>query len=244
MPMKKIMLAVSLIVIFGALGIVGYQGWKFYERQKLEEEHLRRIEDQKEIRQTGDESRFYEEDGKLQIPVDFLELQKENQDIYAWLTIPGVADTPIIQDSEGEEDFAFTEEMNKKDFSDPLTVIYGENKEDGSLFGSLFQYRDKLFMEEHPVIYIYTPDQILIYRIFAAYRNDNRHLLKRFNQGIYEGNIRAFIKDILSQRAMDATIEQDAPIDTNDYFLTLSTHDPAGEEYRYLVQAYLEKSLF
>ena len=123
--------------------------------------------------------------------------------------------------------------MNKKDFSDPLTVIYGENKEDGSLFGSLFQYRDKLFMEEHPVIYIYKPDQILIYRIFAAYRNDNRHLLKRFNQGIYEGNIRAFIKDILSQRAMDATIEQDAPIDTNDYFLTLSTHDPAGEEYRH-----------
>ena len=243
MPMKKIMLAVSLIVIFGALGIVGYQGWKFYERQKLEDEHLRRIEDQKEIRQTGDESRFYEEDGKLQIPVDFLELQKENQDIYAWLTIPGVADTPIIQASEGEENFAFTEEMNKKDFSDSLTVVYGENKDDGSLFGSLFQYRDKLFMEEHPVIYIYTPDQILIYRIFSAYRNDNRHLLKRFNQGLYEGNIRAFIKDILSQRAMDATIEQDVPIDTNDHFLTLSTHDPAGEEYRYLVQAYLEKIL-
>ena len=244
MPMKKIMLAVSLTVILGAVGSVGYQGWKFYKHEKRKEERLRRIEDQKEIRQTGDESRFYGEDGKLQIPVDFLELQKENPDIYAWLTIPGVADTPIIQASEREENFAFTEEMNKKDFSDPLTVVYGENKDDGSLFGSLFQYRDKLFMEEHPVIYIYTPDQILIYRIFAAYRNDNRHLLKRFNQGMYEGNIRAFIKDILSQRAMDATIEQDAPIDTNDHFLTLSTHDPAGEEYRYLVQAYLEKSLF
>lgn len=236
MPMKKIMIAVSLAVIFGAVGIVGYQGWKSYE-------HLRGIEEQKEIRQRGDESQFYGEDGKLRIPVDFSELRKENQDIYAWMTIPGVTDTPITQASEGEGDFAFTEELNKKDFSDPLTVVYGENREDGSLFGSLFQYRDKLFMEEHPVIYIYTPDQILIYRIFAAYRNDNRHLLKRFNQGMYEGNIRAFIKDILSQREMDATIEQDAPIDTNDCFLTLSTHDSAGEEYRYLVQAYLEKSL-
>lgn len=122
MPMKKIMIVVSLAVILGTVGTMGYQGWKFYERQKLEEERLKRIEEQKEIRQTGDESRFYGEDGKLQIPVDFSELQKENQDIYAWLTIPGVADTPIIQDSEGEEDFAFTEEMNKKDFSDPLTV--------------------------------------------------------------------------------------------------------------------------
>lgn len=237
MSVKKIIIAVRLVVIFGAVGIVGYRGWRSYE-------HLRGIEEQKKIRQTGDESQFYGDDGKLQIPVNFSELQKENQDIYAWLTIPGVADTPITQVSEVEGDFVFTEELNKKDFSDPLTVIYGENREDGSLFGSLFKYRDKMFMEEHPVIYIYTPDQILIYRIFAAYRNDNRHLLKRFNQGMYEGNIRAFIKDILSQRKMDSTIEQDAPIDTNDHFLTLSTHDSTGEEYRYLVQAYLEKRLF
>lgn len=37
---------------------------------------------------------------KLDIPVDFETLQKENPDIYAWITIPGTdIDYPVVQDS-------------------------------------------------------------------------------------------------------------------------------------------------
>lgn len=240
--MKKKWIIIGMSVFFIAAGVGGVKAWKLYRQYRVQKEHREHIENDKNIRLLGDTSKLHGEDGKLKIPVDFQEVQEENSDIYAWITIPGVADAPIIQSSGNSENSIFTEKLNSKDFSDPLTVIYGTNMEDGSLFGGLFQYRDRQFMEEHPRIYIYTPEKALVYKIFAAYRTDNRHLLRRFNRGKYEGNIKAFIKDILSQRAMDSTVDQDAPIDINDYFLTLSTHDPEGEEYRYLVQAYLEES--
>ena len=41
---------------------------------------------------------------------------------------------------------------------------------------------------------------------------------------------------------MGATVDRTVDIDIDNRFLTLSTHDMAGEEYRYLIQAYLEEN--
>lgn len=251
--MKKKLLMIGLLAALVLAAAGGRYAFGIYSREKALKERQQQLAAKEELRQSGEVSAMYNAEGSLEIPVDFSKLQEENPDIYAWITIPGVADEPILQSgnddtyytshgadgAENEQGAVFTESLNTRDFTDPLTVIYGMNSEDGSLFGGLFQYRDRQFLEEHSRIYIYTPERVLIYQIFAAYRSDNRHLLMRFNQGTYEGNVRAFIKDILSQREMDATIIRDAEIDTNDRFLTLSTHDREGEEYRYLVQAYL-----
>ena len=96
-------------------------------------------------------------------------------------------------------------------------------------------------MEEHPNIYIYTPDKIQKYRIFAAYRGDNRHLMHRYKMGEKESSRRALLNDIFDSRDMGSRIDRNAPVDETDQILTLSTHDSSGEEYRYLVQAYLEE---
>lgn len=254
---KKILVAVGVVIILAAVRTSGY-AWKLYQERQAYQIYLEHIENNAEIRQLGDVPAMYNTDGKLEIPVNFEELQKENPDIYAWITIPGVVDAPVLQhteddsyyqnhDAEGRENAygaVFSESLNRLDFSDSLTVLYGSNEEGSSQFEGLYQYRDSQFLEEHPVIYVYTPDSMLQYRIFAAYQSDNRHLLMRFNQGTYEGNIRAFIKDILSQRQMNATVKRKADIDTSSQFLTLSTHDPAGEEFRYLVHAFLyEKNI-
>lgn len=250
--MKKKLLVIGLLAALVLAAAGGRYVFGIYSQEKALKEKQQQLAAYQELRQSGEVSAMYNADGNLEVPVDFQKLQEENPDIYAWITIPGVVDEPVLQHADDDTYYTshgadgaqdaqgavFTESLNTQDFSDPLTVMYGMNSEDGSLFGSLFQYRDRQFMEEHPKIYIYTPERVLIYQIFAAYRSDNRHLLMRFNQGTYEGNVRAFIKDILSQREMDATIIRDVEIDTNDRFLTLSTHDREGEEYRYLVQGY------
>lgn len=251
---KRIALVILAVTAVTGASAAGVFGWRFYQEEKAYEVHLEQLKAYAGIRQSGDVSAMYDADGILIVPVDFENLQRENPDIYAWITIPGVVDEPVLQSSaddayyqnhdaekkESSKGAIFSESLNDMDFSDPLTVLYGKNAEDGTLFGGLFQYRDRQFLEEHPTVYIYTPDCVREYRIFAAYQSDNRHLLMRFNQGTYEGNVKAFIKDILSQRVMDATVDREADIDAGDRFLTLSTHDPDGEEYRYLVQAYLK----
>ena len=76
--------------------------------------------------------------------------QQENPDVYAWISIPGTdIDAPVLQhsednsfyaahDAEGEENPAgalYTENYNHTNFDDPLTVIYGNDNQDGSMFG-------------------------------------------------------------------------------------------------------------
>mgnify|MGYP005754417093 FL=1 len=184
------------------------------------------------------------------------EAAKENPDIYAWITIPDTKiDYPVLQseednsyylthDQDGRESPSgalFTEDYNNKDFQDPITVIYGNNMQDGSMFGELDRYSDSSYMEAHPYIYIYTNngETTLKYRIFAAYRSDDRHIMERFQSGRSEGNRKAYLDSIYNNRVMGVQIDTSVQVDTESRILTLSTHDDSGEEYRYLVQACL-----
>lgn len=247
--MKKAVpiIAGALVIVAASAAIGGYQLYlKEAQEQALREEE----EKYAYKRQNPEELKPGE------IPVKFEILQEENPDIYAWITIPGtLIDEPLLQreddngyyashDRYGKESSSgalYTENYNGRDFTDPLTVVYGPNCEDETLFGSLYHYSDNLFMEEHPNIYIYTPEKIQKYRIFAAYRGDNRHLMHRYKMGEKESSRRALLNDIFDSRDMGSRIDRNAPVDETDQILTLSTHDSSGEEYRYLVQAYLEE---
>ena len=65
--------------------------------------------------------------------------------------------------------------------------------------------------------------------------------MERFNSGRTEGNRQAYLKSILDNRTMGVQIDRSVSVNTDSRILTLSTHDESGEEYRYLVQACLEK---
>lgn len=192
---------------------------------------------------------------KLVVPVDFKQLQKENPDIYAWITIPGtVIDYPVVQHPEDdsfylkrtvekEEGIAgsiYTERANKKDFSDFNTVLYGHNMKDGTMFSGLHQYEDDTYWEDHKYVTIYTPDAIRHYRIFAAYLYDDRHLLQSYDFS-RKDVCRTYLDEIWNLRSLDAVTDQTVKVDEDDRILTLSTCHGMGNAYRYLVHAVLIK---
>lgn len=195
---------------------------------------------------------------KSDIPVDFDSLREENPDIYAWITIPGTGiDYPVVQKSSDDSYYlthtaertesisgaVFSEHYNSIDFDDPITVLYGHNMKDGSMFAGLHQYEDSQFMKDHDEITIYTPAAILKYRIFAAYLSDDKHILLNYNQGREEENRKAYIDEIMGQRTMKASLDTAVPVDESSSILTLSTCHSAGKDSRYLVQAYLTEKL-
>jgi len=155
------------------------------EEQSLEEEQ---VENQDE------EELLY--DPNLEIPIDFAMLQEINPDVHAWIYIPGTTiDYPILQ-STGYQEFylnhdinrernvagaIFTQDFNSLDFRDVHTLIYGHNMADGSKFSILHQYLNGRFMEEHDIIYIYTPRNIFRYQVVYAVTYDDRHILMSFN---------------------------------------------------------------
>lgn len=130
--------------------------------------------------------------GRVKIPVDFDELQAMNPDIYAWITIPDTDISYAVLQRAGEEEYyskhsengayysggsIFSQDYNQKDFSDPMTVLYGHNLRNGRMFAQLNDFSDAEVFEAHRYIYVYLPDRMLVYEIFAAYPHSNEHLL-------------------------------------------------------------------
>ena len=187
-------------------------------------------------------------------PVDFAGMWKVNQDVYAWITIPGtVIDYPILQHatdntyylnynidgSHGYPGCIYTENMNSKEFTDNNTVIYGHNMKNGTMFSGLHKFEDSTFFEEHTKVHIYTPEKELTYTIFAAYIYDDRHLLYSFdfaNEQVYA----AYLTEIQNMRSMNALIREDVEVTTEDKIITLVTCIGNQTSKRLLVQAVLD----
>ena len=114
--------------------------------------------------------------GRVKIPVDFDELQAMNPDIYAWVTIPDTDISYAVLQRDGDDDqeyyskhsengayysggSIFSQDYNQKDFSDPMTVLYGHNLRNGRMFAQLNDFSDAEVFEAHRYIYIYVQAQ-------------------------------------------------------------------------------------
>ena len=190
---------------------------------------------------------------KTEIPIDFDSLRAKNKDIYAWIRIPDtVVDYPIVQNAE-EDDYylnrtvdgkkglpgsIFTEaSYNGKDFTDKVTVIYGHNMRDDTMFGGLRSYLEEEYRRTHPEICIYTPEHIYTYRVFAALTYDNRHILARYDcedMKQYE----AFLDSLKGMRLMPSYIENPLTVTAKDRIIILSTCN-GNDSQRFLIGAVL-----
>ena len=138
------------------------------------------------------------------------------------------------------QDVFFSENVNKKDFSDPNTVLYGHNMKNGSMFQNLHLFEDPEFFEENQMVYIYTPDHVYSYQIFAAYKYDDRNILKSFD--FSDKKVFAeYIKECLNPRSMAANVREEVEVTEDDKILTLSTCVGGDTDARYLVQAVMIK---
>lgn len=192
------------------------------------------------------------EEPKVEIPINFAELQNTNPEIYAWIRIPDTEiDYPVVQrpeddtyylnhtvdGTEGLPGSIFTESLNQQDFTDPNTVIYGHDMRDGTMFGSLKKYMDSTFMEEHPLIYVYTPEHIYTYHVFGAVTYDDRHILKSFDF-TQVAQYEEFLNSLREARNMSSYMRDDISVTPENRILTLSTCN-GNSSQRFLVEAVL-----
>ena len=250
MKKRKIiaLICLGLGLACGAIGIYKYieekNAGKEYE--KLQQEVVK--EEPKPVEEPEPEPV-----PKVEIPIDFAALQQQNPDVYAWIQVPGTeVDYPILQSSndntyylnhtidgeEKKEGAIFTENYNTKTFEDPNTVIYGHDMKNGSMFQSIHKYMDRSFFDNNRDIVIYMSNQILHYKIFAAYLTDNRHLLMNYNFWSKD-EYQQYLNSIFSMRDINAFIDTSTEVTTEDKIITLSTCYAGISTQRYLVQAVL-----
>ncbi len=188
-------------------------------------------------------------------PIDFSHQMELNDEIYAWIKVPNTnIDYPILQSREDDLYYLrrnidksyyipgviFTQSLNKRDFKDPVTVIYGHNmSEDGSMFATLHNFEDEEFFRENEYFYIYTPGHILTYRVVSAHKYDNRHIMNSFD--FDDESVREeYFGHVLNPVTIPMNVREGVTLSNDDKLVVLSTC-MANNMYRYLVNGVLVK---
>ena len=185
--------------------------------------------------------------------IDWDELRSQNPDIYAWIYVPGTnIDYPILQhpedksyylnhnidSSEGYPGCIYTQNVNTKDWTDPNTVIYGHNMNNGSMFHDLHRFEDAVFFDETQYLYIYTPEYNLVYEIFAAYPFSNIDLIMCFDYSTPDALL-VYFDGIWANRSMTSHFRDSTVLYGDSRIITMSTCIGGQPDMRYLVQAVL-----
>ena len=195
------------------------------------------------------------DEGKEWTQLDFEYLMGINPDIYAWLYVPGTnVDYPVAQSTRDRDDSfylshniyreyqfsgtIYSEVKNALDFSDPVTLLYGHNMLDGSMFATLHYFSDEDFFNKHTTIFVQTKEKMYTYLIYAAYVYDDRHILNSFDFSDEEVLLDYF-DSTLHPRTYSGFVRENVKLDKDSKILTLSTCTNGGGNTRYLVQGVL-----
>lgn len=187
-------------------------------------------------------------------PIDFDGLKEKNPDIYAWITIPETnIDYAVLQSAEDDAFYldhdedgnysingsVFSESyFNAADFTtDPVVLLYGHHMASGAIFGYLQRYyTDAEFLALDEPILIYTESAEYEYRVFAAVRYSDVHILDA-NDMTDDEVFAAFIDEIAAIDEDDASFFPQYAPEPGDHVVILSTCYSPDNHYRYIVLA-------
>lgn len=182
---------------------------------------------------------------------DIEALRQVNSEVLAWIAIPdSELSYPLMAHTDnsfylnhtwlGVSNAAgaiFLDGRCSPDFTDFNTIVYGHRMHNNMMFGTLRFYDSLEYWESHPAVYIFDPDGVRRYNIFAAYETGVESPTYTFNL-TEEADKQAVIDHALKSSVLDTGI---VPT-TEDHILTLSTCTrEGGPKTRWVVQAVLQE---
>lgn len=177
-----------------------------------------------------------------------------NSDMAAWLQIPDTKiDYPVMWTPEDEEYYlrrGFDGSRNKNgclildtdSCLEPLTtnlIIHGHNMKSGTMFGTLANYEEESFFQEHRSITLYTKECQRNYEVIAVFysqiykKSDQVFKFYKFFQADTTEEFDDFYQNIKSLSLYDTGVTAEF----GDCFLTLSTCAYHVENGRFVVVA-------
>ena len=255
---SKLIIILAVVLVLAAAGGVGFYMQASKEKAKVAAEEAKTADPDKtqERYEKLKEQATVKEDPNdpMNRKIDFAALQEVNPDVYAWIWIPGTnVDYPILQSEtepdeyylnhtiekkEGLPGTIYTEKYNAKDFTDPVTIVYGHDMKNGSMFANLHLYEDQAFFDANPYIYIYMPNQALKYRIFATVVFDDRYILGNYNF-LDPEDFQMYLDELRS--SINGHVNNDVNVTQESGILTLSTCIATSPNERWMVNATREQ---
>lgn len=167
------------------------------------------------------------------ITVDFQGLLEVNEDIVGWIYCPGTEiNYPVLHGKDnnvylrrsydGSYNNAgsiFVEASNRKGFADVNTIIYGHHMESGAeMFAALEEWESQEFYEEHPVIWLLTPEcdyKIILFSGYTASAYSDAYRI--FQEGGSE------LEEYIAKRRELSDFQAEAELKADAHYVMLST---------------------
>ena len=178
--------------------------------------------------------------------INFEELKNKNSDTVGYLKLNGIDIEYIVVKSTDNEYYLshsfdksyngagwiFADFRNKVDGTDKNLVIYGHNRRDGSMFGSMKNALTEEWYsnEDNRKILFITENEKSTYEVFSIYKIpvEDYYITTDFTDQQYD----KFLETIKNRSIKDFNVQ----LNTNDKILTLSTCDN-NNQYRVVVHA-------
>ena len=206
-----------------------------------EENELREKLDPKSPNSNDNKDNIVEDD--INIEIDFETLLAANKDIIGWIySTDTPINYPIVQSQDNDyylrrmidgayntAGSIFMDYRNNKDLTDLNTIIYGHNMKNNSMFGTLDQYKSQDYYDEHPIMYLITPDQTYKLELIAGLVvNDTSEVYKIPQK---EDELESLYKEMVKK----STFKTNLSLEEGDRLITLSTCSYENDSARYLI---------
>lgn len=242
---------ISTIIIIGVL----YYIWIWYQDNKKTEDIANYILDNSDISYENVTINDKSDTNINVLNIDFNKLIEVNPDTIGWIQISGTdINYPVVQTN--NNDFYLThsfdksynkagwifEDCNNSNFKnnelDKNTIIYGHNRENNSMFGTLSNVLKKEWREDVNNTYINfsTVDKQMIWQVFSTYtiKSEDYYIRTEF---LSDQEYDKFLNTIKNRSIYNFNVE----VSNTDNILTLSTCTNIGEG-RTVVHAKLIKN--
>jgi len=224
-----------------------------YTNPSLPKQIVPTVSETSETDETTETTGEYEIHNQYKSAIDFDQLKKTNSEIIGWMqmTNPEIS-APILMSETDDSyylshgpngkyskrgSFFIEKSFNDPEFEDPVTIIYGHRKSDGSMFGSLQKTLENIDIKANPqYIEIYLPNSTKIYRIVATIRHDSSHVLS-YNNFDQEAEFINFFDKVYSSKGTGVQLVAEERPEYGDRVLILSTCFKTDRTNRFLVIA-------
>lgn len=229
--------AVCLILLI----ILIYSGTKIFNwsKENIQNKNIAENINKAAVTKTDDEENKY--------TVDFNLLKKQNSDTAAWIKVKGTnIEYPIVKAKDNEyylthsfdkssnsAGWIFADYKNEFDGTDKNIVVYGHNRKDKSMFGSLRNVLSSDWQNNsaNTDITFISEKENCIYKVFSVYQieKEGYYIKTSFSSN---NEFEKFLSTIKSRSVKNFGI----PVSSADSILTLSTC-AANDNYRIVLHA-------
>ena len=219
---RRIIMAVLLVIFIGSVGVIGFVMKQYRDNDRIY------AQASEEFTKTNEAS-----GGEIAPKVvDFDALRQVNAEVVAWIYCEGtVIDYPVLQGGDNkfylshtyEKDYSvsgsiFADCHNRPGFADANTILYGHHMKNDSMFATLENWQDQQYYEDHPVMWLLTPEQDYKIELFSGYMTSARADTYTMIQEPGE-EMDAYLEKALSQSAFQTDVE----LDRESRYVLLST---------------------